>query len=274
MLEEINGTGIFLESRVHSFLSAQERFRSTREYSYSTESRINDRIPVIVEGTVDVLATTMVNNGSSVCLSIECKRARKDQKHWVFEKRITGSEIYKFIYHNNDQRNRGVSFDLNLNLPSLGYGGMKYFDQAIKVFEFNESTGNISRNNSEITYRALKQANEPIKALAPVPEIIFSYLEVGGANILFVPIVVTTANLFMLNYSTEDISWETGMVQINKLDLQPKEWIHYEFPLPVTLKMMGRGQPQAKSPTFIVNAKSFTKFVEKLVADCKQYLPH
>lgn len=274
MAEEINGTGIFLESRVHNFLSAQEGFRSTREYAYSTESRINDRIPVIVEGTADVLAATKVNSNSSLCLSIECKRAKEDQKHWVFEKRVTGSEIYKFVYYDNDQRGKGINFDLNLNLPSLGYGGMEHFDQAIKVFEFNESTGKISRDNSAVTYKALKQANEPIKALAPVPEEIFSFLGSNETNILFIPIVVTTANLWMLDYTAEDISWDSGTVQIDKLNLQPKGWVHYEFPLPVTLKMLGKGKTQVKSPTFVVNAKSFPEFIGKLITDCKDYLPH
>ncbi len=274
IVEEINGTGLFLESRVHNFLSVQEGFKSTREYSYSTESRVNDRIPIIVEGTADVLAATRVNNKSIICFSIECKRAKVDQKYWVFEKRVTGHEIYKFVYYDNDQRGKGINFDLNLNLPSLGYGGMEYFDQAIKVFEFNEITGKISRDNSEVTYKALKQANEPIKALAPVPEEIFNFLETGEANILYIPIVVTTASLSMLSYSPEDISWDSGIVQIDKLELLPKGWIHYEFPLPVTLKMLGKGRTQVKSPTFIVNAKSFPEFIGKLIIDCRHYLPH
>lgn len=264
----LNKTGNFLESIVHVALDRDPKFVSRREYPYSSMNIINDRIPDITEGTIDVLATTRVSSDTAVCLCIECKKADPSQKHWVFELRTTWEDIYPFDYYDASPQAKGLNYSKNIFFPSLGYDGMEFFNKAIHAFEFNDTSGALSRVQNEKAYLALKQANQAVKALAPAPEVVFKLLDKNSLNILYLGIVVTTANLWTTKYSPNDISWETGEISEDKLDLIECDWVHYEFPLPVNLKT-GKYE---KRPTFVVKADKFGTFIEGLRKDLPHYI--
>ncbi len=269
--EYLNKTGIFLERKIHTALDRHPQFVSRREYPYSSMNIVNETIPQVFEGTIDVFAVAKITNNTSLCMCIECKKSDPREKHWVFEVRTTGEEIYPFVYYDTNQN--ALNYEKNIFFPSLGYDGMKFFDKAIQTFQFNENTGSLSRTQSEMAYNSLKQANQALKAFAPAHKEIFKFLNSDPTNILFLPVVVTTANLLIADYKPEDVSWETGEVEGDKIELKSKDWVHYEFPLPVSLKVAGRGGLEfEKRPSFVVKADKFADFIEGLLKDIPRYI--
>lgn len=264
----LNLTGVFLEAKVFDALQANTAVKAKREEPYSTMTSEH------FEGTIDVLATSMVSSDTALCLSIECKKANPEQKHWVFEKRNDQSEpeYYPFDYKNKEG---AISYEKNIFFPSLGYDGMKFFDKAIQVYEFKEIDGFPSRNQVEKAYNAVKQANEATSSYIDDDSRVYDSLgrKEKELNILFLSIVVTTANLWTTKYSVSDVGWKEGTIQGDKLELEAKKWVIYEFPLPYHLRTRtSLGIGPIKRPSIIVNAENLEEFVSKLLVDSKKYI--
>jgi hypothetical protein len=270
VIDELNKTGLFLKSIVFTSLLRHPEFNVRREEPYSGYTSEG------FEGTIDVLATSKINGGLLLCLPIECKKADPLQKHWVFEVRNTKEEpTFPFEYYEAGKQN--FNYQKNIFFPSLGYDGMDYFDKAIQSFEFNETTGKLNRNTQiGRPYDAMKQANEAVSSFIDerrkrIYEIV--NLNINQADILFIPTVITTANLFTLEYGPNNIDWNNGQIPIDKLKLKEKDWIHFEFPLPYSLRSRtNSGVGPVKRPSFIVNSKAFSTFVTELLKDCKRYI--
>lgn len=267
----LNKTGIFLEQKVHVSLDRHPKFVSRREHPFSSMNLINETVPEIIEGAIDVFAVANIKEDTLLCLCIECKKANPEQKHWVFEMRTTGSEIYPFVYYDN--KIGELNYEKNIFFPSLNYPGMDHFDRAIQAFQFKTKSGALSRNMTEMAHHSLKQANQAVKAIAPSPNEVFKVLSSGPKNILFLPVVVTTANLWTTKYNPQDVSWKTGELKASKIGLESRDWVHFEFPLPVNLKLKDKDAKEyEKRPTFVVKANKFSTFVTGLVKDCERYI--
>lgn len=268
--EELNKTGLFLETIVFTSLLGNSEFKVRREEPYSGFTSEG------FEGTIDVLAISKIHDGLLVCIPIECKKADPQQKHWVFEVRNTEEEpTFPFEYYEAGKQN--ANYTKNIFFPSLGYQGMKFFDKAIESFEFNETTGKLSRNTQlGRPYDAMKQSNEAVSSF--VDEKRKRIFEIAGVNvnqtdILYIPLVVTTANLHNLEYEAKNIDLVKGEVPADKLKMNEKKWIHFEFPLPYSLVTRTQsGLGPVKRPSFIVNSNEFPTFITELIKDCKRYI--
>ncbi len=267
---ELNGTGLFLESVVYNLLIKNSEYKVLREEPYSGYTSES------FEGVIDILLVKLLQSaGRIICLTIECKKADPAQKKWVIERWIKPDESnYPFDYYEAGVNN--FNFNKNIFFPSQGYGGMKFFDQGIQTFEFNESSGKLSRNQGERPYLALRQANEAISSF--VDERKNRIYEILGVNfrqydILFIPVVITTADLLLLDYDPEKIDLSRGEIDIKEVKLNPKDWVHYEFPLPYSLRTRAQGGlGPVKRPSFIVSAEKCEEFVTKLMKDSKSYV--
>lgn len=264
---ELNRTGLFLESVVFESLQKLPKFKVTREEPYTSEG---------FEGTIDIPAVSQVRKDLLVCIPIECKKADPEQKYWVFDQRKK-SEKPTFPFDFYEVAKSDINYDKNVFFPSLDYPRMEHLDKAIQSFEFNETTGKISRNKEQRPYLALKQANEAVSSFIDekrrrIYEI--SDVNYNQANIIFIPLVVTTANLHILEYKPSDIDWRSGTIKTSELGLRAKEWVHYEFPLPYSLRTRtSPGLGPVKRPSFIVNSDEFVRFITRLVKDCGNYIP-
>lgn len=270
IITELNRTGLFLESAIYNLLyrnSAYKIFREEPYIGYTSES---------FEGVIDILLAKLIQNaGRIICLAIECKKADQAQKKWVIDKWVKPDEdSYPFDYY--EAGTNSFNYDKNIFFPNLGYGGMKYFDQGIQTFEFNETIGTLSRNQGERPYLALKQANEAISSF--IDHRRERIYQIVGTNIrqydiLYIPIVITTADLFLINYNPDKIDLNKGEIDISEVHLNPREWIHYEFPLPYSLRTRhSKGLGPVKRPSFIVNANKCEEFIDKLLKDCETYI--
>lgn len=271
IIDELNKTGLFLETLVFTALNRHPEFSVKREEPYSGFTSEG------FEGTIDVLAVTKIHDGLSLCIPIECKKADPQQKHWVFELRSSDEDLpFPFEYYEAGKAD--ANYQKNIFFPSLDYPGMKHLDKAIQSFEFNESTGKLSRNRQlGRPYDALKQANEAVSSFLDGRErkriFDMAYVKENQTDILFLPLVVTTANLHVLEYNPRDIDWLNGEVPTDKLKMIDRNWVHFEFPLPYSLRSRtNQGVGPVKRSSLIVNSESFADFTTKLVEDCKRYV--
>lgn len=262
----LNLTGVFLESKVFTSLLRSPDILARREEPFSGITSEP------FEGTIDVLAASIIAPDTAVCMSIECKRANSQQKHWVFEKRDPKSEpsFYPFDYLS---ASGAIGYDKNVYFSDLGYDVYTKLDRAIQVFEFKEDSGTLSHTQIEKAYFAILQANKSTSSFIQEPERIQALLGFEQKpNILYLSIVVTTANLWVQAYSPVDVDWKSGTISTDKLNLIPKDWVHFEFPLSNHLQTRtGTGLGPVKRPSFIVNADKFGEFMPKLLADCKRW---
>lgn len=275
VLDSIRGrlndsTGVFLEAKVFDVLSKNTQIRARREEPY-----VNLNTSELYEGQIDIFAASLVNESRAVCMNFECKRANPEQKFWVFEKRQVDSEPEYYPFDYRDAMKGSIDYNKNIFFPSLGYDGMKFFDKTIQGFEFNERTGALSKSTQDRMFNAFIQANEATSSFIEEYSRVNQILGMPETNlfILYLPVVVTTASIWIMDYKPELVDWKSGTINHADLGLTKKDWILHEFPLPYSLRTRyAEGVGPTKRPTFVVSAEKLTEFIPKLLADCKRYI--
>jgi len=273
--DDLIGTGIFLERDTYQLFKdwkADRVFTAYREYPYSYGVH-----PRIIDGTIDVLAATGIDYGDVVLiLPTECKKADPLLKHWVFEPhRPDGIRDMPYFMFTQGGEN---SFTQGYNLPNLGYNAYGDYENCVNSFEFSEDKGALYRGSDKRLrpYFAIKQANEAVPGII---EKIPSLSRQLAARNFVIPIVVTTANLWITRYDPQDISKATGEIDTAKLDLVQRDWLLYHYPVALQEQTSGSlvGSPANgiirpdKRPTFVVNSVKLPDFVTNLIHDLEGY---
>lgn len=291
--ELYNKTGIPFQYWCLSVLRKVSNYQGIPEFSFTHPPSLGAQLGK--SSSVDILALRISpRNGRRwfdglVLFSIECKRADPEIKNWVFSKDPSKEDAVLPTYFLKTIKDVGSikSFEhtvaRNGVFPGLGYNGVQDLDSCLHGVEFNESLTNINRNQNENIYKSLLQTNHALNALFskfqysfPRIEDLWFPKEEEVNKILFLPVVVTTANLFIADYDPEKVDFKTG--KINKKDIKfngPKKWLTYEFPLPDYLKHSGEMSylpsqegteiliDTERITTFIVNSEYWKEFLEK-----------
>jgi hypothetical protein len=90
----------------------------------------------------------------------------------------------------------------------------------------------------------------------------------------FVPVIVTTARLFILEFDPSKVSAETGEIDRKDAKLEPVEWLDYLYPIPRHLQFGGPDLPWyqlMKLPIAIVGSRHFRKFLTQLAVHHGHY---
>ncbi len=264
----LNSTGIFLENYVYNFLKTNKtQYGAKREVSYNIIDAGG-----FIEGECDIVASSNISENKVVCFFVECKRASADDKYWVFEKGPmvpTPFMTLKLLGDNPEYRH-------DLHLSALNYNRPEDYEAAINIFEFDEKSGkrNTSIQRRERPFLALRHANEAFSGLAKdslaALDIAHNTKANEGMKILFLPLVVTTATLLMPTYNTEDIDYSKGTIDTDKIELDKKGWVHFEFPL--TGALNNNFTEYKKRSTFIVNVNSLYDFINGVTIAAKTYM--
>ena len=159
-------------------------------------------------------------------------------------------------------------------LSNLCYNTYEDYEGCINVFEFNEESGALYRNSDKMlrAYYAIKQVNEAIPGIvAKIP----SLSRRPVAKNYVIPVVVTTANLWVTQYNPQDISKATGEIDAAKLKLEQRDWLLYHYPLALQEQIVGTTTEGAirpdRRPTFVVNSVKLPDFVTNLINDLSIY---
>ncbi len=92
----------------------------------------------------------------------------------------------------------------------------------------------------------------------------------------FVPVVVTTANLFLCGFRPEDVNPNTGEIAIDKASIKPVSYIWFDYPLPRRLQAGpisqemsirdGAQEALTRMPILVVHSSSLREIL-KLLSD-------
>lgn len=290
-----NKTGIPFQYWCLSILRKVSNYQGIPEFSFTHPSSSGAQLGK--SSSADILALKIPARNRHqwfnglVLFSIECKRANPEIKNWVFSKDPSKEDAVLPTYLLKIVKEKEVGhiklFEHTIKkegvFPGLGYNSLENLDCCLHGVEFNNDLTNINRNQNEIIYKSLLQTNHALNALFckfkyPFPNIEGLYFpgEEEINKILFLPIVITTANLFIANYDPIKVDFKTGKIDQKDIKFNgPRKWLTYEFPLPDYLKHSGEiscipGQETTKIlinaeriTTFIVNSEHWAEFLQK-----------
>jgi hypothetical protein len=205
------------------------------------------------ESRLDVLGfiPAQFSKNSGVYLIIECKKCNPDFVDWVFyptiQNQLIGYDDSRItvlrncnVYINKQTgdisraelglTNR-MSFDLQISGDCREARGS--YDGVAKDKKTKTSNASITDASYQVTLAthsiAMEQYKQNAESIKETGQQLFN-------NNIYVPIIVTTANLFMINYDLKDIDLSTGEIPLDKAILKPLERLFYEYPIPPHLQ--------------------------------------
>lgn len=264
--------GIPYQDRCLSVLRNDRYFQGIPEWSF-THPRTNGA-QLGKHSSVDILGLQLRSNGyfkGASYMAIECKRADPSTKNWVFTRDIEEQRPVPTFVAKTIRNSIGGDWEdyiiHNASFPALGYGSVENLDYCIRGIEVNERFDATNRNSEEKIYKALLQANHASNALMiQHPKHIESLEMPLDTNILlFFPVVVTTANLFIAEYDPTSINISEGEISVQNIQYTKKEWLTFEFSTPDYLKQSSGGPQKEldieRTTTFIVGAPYWEEFL-------------
>lgn len=226
-----------------------------------------------IHGAIDIVAVRGVKGieKSLLFLVIECKRANNEIKNWIFiSDKHERKPAFIFSRITNESLVEKIEVSREMAFPELGYSYPGDFDYCYQGIEVNETQTTINRNQEERIYKSLRQVNHGACALEhQIPKNLYiegldrAFNFTKWQNFIYIPVIVTTANLFIANFDYKNI--KDGDILSEVGDYQEKKWLTYEFPLPdfISYETPERLHLE-KRTTFIVNHASLVGFLEKV----------
>lgn len=220
-------------------------------------------------GTIDIVADCFRNDDRHLLLAIEAKKANPQIKNWIFIKdnHVQYHRFYKpsFVSLNN----KDMTIEHETTFRKLGYSSSINYDKCINAFESN-SKFRLNRSSEEKIYKPLLQIHRGINGL------IHGHIQNGKLQArtfqlnqcVYIPVIVTTADLFIAEYDPENVILPEGELDPKKQhNLEKKKWVTYEFPLSEDLKNIEADNAivsPEKLTTFIVDAQHWKEFIENI----------
>jgi hypothetical protein len=223
-----------------------------------------------VSGAIDLLAACpSVDNSLLMFFVVECKKANDKIKNWILlPNKLQDPRWPIFCF---SQQESGMPMQMavtrSVTFPSLGYARSTEFDFCINGIEADTRLANTNRDQSEKVYNPLKQAMHGTVAFeSSFPKVVegIEYLRHGGyATHLYLPVILTTANIYIADIPADQVA--QGEISPGMLSLsEPKKWVTVEFPLPDYLSYEtdreGGRIRFFKRTVFIVNDQSIDEF--------------
>ncbi|MBA4385805.1 MAG: hypothetical protein C0410_13795 [Anaerolinea sp.] len=243
-IHSLNIHGGFFEQKIASIVNnclPNQLYYITSEYPVEVSNE---------ESRLDVLGflPNTGNPGKGIYFPIECKKHNPDFIDWIFYPTVQNKIInpnYSYYSH----------IELYTAKDENGYSskiGMidKLFPDIPISSDCREVRGNYSNvpngtktktaNNSiteasyQVTLATHSLVNEHFKLNEKQINDNNEYL---FGKYIYIPIIVTTANLFFLDYSIDNIEISSGEIDTGKVKLDPIDMLWYEYPIPPHLQL-------------------------------------
>ncbi|KKW17022.1 MAG: hypothetical protein UY56_C0005G0047 [Parcubacteria group bacterium GW2011_GWA1_50_14] len=231
-------------------------------------------------GAIDILAAKFRfgdpayfgARGSLIYLFIECKRASPNIKNWIFLKLDNEDKRLPTFFVKKSRAGQWGSLEAIRGIfPNLGYGHPEHFEATGVAIEVNSALNAWNRNQDDKIYKAALQANYGLNAIGSQLSNTVENLDIPGnvTKILYLPVVVTTANLYLANFDPSQVSKDDGAIDLSSVSYEEKPWLTYDFPLPDYLKYSSIfhnhiNKNVERATTFIVNSKHWSNFLQHM----------
>lgn len=224
----------------HGFLFQKRCLEEVRSLGgrYRLES---EEYPVSIgpiETVIDFVLR-MLDTGRTYVV-FECKRAHPDYVFWVFSTSslMSAQQQQQFLLtkvgHLLHPPRRTVVQTHEAYI--LGGNQPNFVDMGLEVSRSKPTKGKSGRTES--IYSACNQVLTGVGGLACErkkrmnPNLLQTYF--------YVPVVVTSAELFVTRYNAADVDLKTGNIPLEMANTQPVDWVIYDFPVPEPLQVTPR----------------------------------
>ncbi len=224
-----------------------------------------------VHGSIDLLAARPSTSGDLlIWFIIECKKANDKIKNWIFLPNHHQHPRWPTFFSSTQEPNGPYNLAVSraVCFPKLGYTQGSDFDYCINGIEANTALKSANQDKGEKIYNPLKQVVHGTRAFeATAPKIVEGieyWRDEKYTRSLYVPVVITTANIFVADIPAAEVV--QGEIPQGRLGLSgPKQWVSYEFPLPDYLgytfqRQGGTTVAVNKRTAFVVNDQSIDDF--------------
>jgi hypothetical protein len=271
--ELLNYSGYPFQHHCADRISRLDQYQLSAEVPFTHPSTNGPLLGV--HGTIDLLAARP-DRGDDIllCFVIECKKANDKTKNWILLPNKQQSPRWPVLVFSQlppDGREQ-LGVTRSLMFPELGYKRGSQYDYCINGIEVNTALTHANQDKGEKIYNPLRQVLHGSRAFEAADPKIVEGIEYFRENKhrqrVYVPVVITTANIYVVDFPLDRVA--QGEVASGDLTLgEARRWATYEFPLPDYLSyQVARGDGEVfvnKRTVFIVNDKAIDEFFSKVV---------
>lgn len=273
-LRVLNETGFFFQMRVAK--EVREVFDNvTEELPFEHGGRTSK---------LDVLAE-IASNSLRAFIFIETKRHSHDFNSWIFFSPLVKKAEFPHIlgfgefsksiivdpfYASSASSKSGKALNLSLiayPFSELGTLDIGYIGIEVKLYQSKHHMEDLTGVSKDVVTATHGMALE-IEKRARKDELS------REESVLFVPVIVTTAQLFIATADVSKVALNSGKLEKKGLNLKPVSWLVYEYSLTADLLLPVNTGSERWSSTrednlrrrdiLIVNSEKLTEFLQKL----------
>lgn len=201
-------------------------------FSTAIEYPVSFGLPGTFDTRIDMVLQRRTSTHDPWNLVVECKRANRDYKRWVFFDqaiRLKGITKKSLFYHRADLA--GSWSDNGQDLPPLvqrveripSHQDCPIFNFYVETRLNRPTSGQQRASATEAIEDALRQVCTGLIGLAR------DLHRMKKLNFRLLPVVVTTGDLMSADFESTDISTERGQIDASKLKLTPREWLGVNY---------------------------------------------
>lgn len=200
------------------------------------------------ESSLDIWARLGSDPNAIVDVFIECKKANPDFVNWIFFLKPESQQPTPFIFAKaiNTMNPAGAGQWKSQFVMQRGTTDLSISNDAREVrgdYALNRSGNKTKTSNAAIQEAAYQVAlanraivHEEISLLEKAC-VSSEHTAPPWPSKAYVPIIVTTANLFRIDFSSSNTNLESGEIGLSEATLAPVETILYEYALPKHLQV-------------------------------------
>ncbi len=278
LFDGLNEHGFLFEEKCASVLS-----KNSSQIKWTVLSR---EFPVSVNShdtRIDLVLRDDLSTESIIYAVIECKRVNPNRAHWLFGNPNNAENNAASFINLSSQHDRSGNYRTLYSLRQLSCSKVTSYivDNWWLEQRTYENKRVISPNPIEST---LLQVNLGVTGLGRELELQWSKT-FPKQSVLFIPVILTTAPLFIASYDVEDVDLTTGDISVNKVNFGPAAEIPQQANWLLVNYSAGRSTSPAglheasrsydlkeleqyyKRAIFVVNSEHIAEFFAKLHCD-------
>jgi len=282
-IRSLNIHGIFFQKLIASHIN-KSRHAKLISAEYPVEFPSGNRSNRGQESRLDIRARMQsnVNPPTSIDLLIECKKANPDFIDWIFFPRIEGlnqQDDISFLRAYFVQRDK---WNVEYDLISRPFSGMITTADDARETRGNyrdaaKSTKTKTSNAaiSDAAYQIVLATHAIAEEDATITTKVYERTSIVFPTSIYLPMIVTTANLFLCDFNPLDTAIETGEIPLSKASLRPVDRLFYEYPVPTHLQVtpdeaflsvnyLSSRERYVRRYILIVNSKKFEETLDWL----------
>lgn len=287
MIHALNIHGTFFEGWCEYTLSKSKYWKlvDTKypvEFPPTTGSKKAGQSELDVRGNLKIYDTVVES-------LIECKKNNPELSNWVFfKKREQYTPHFRYLY--SEKNPYTATTQHHLTVKGIDLVQLPIADDAREVrgdYQGNKKGDKTKTANNSI-WDASYQVILAMQAIILEETRNFLNCPSGEIKKLFLPIILTTANLMLATYDRQNVNPGNGEIAWDKVEFKARDYLIYEYPIPTHLQYnpyvlsqiggiirpyynasIRESEQTVRSPIIIVQSGKFQEFLESIHGSLK-----